>query len=75
LPLDPRFTGSNQAEDGGFLRAIKVSNATSFRGKVKPAVSCHTILWHVKKRYKYERNTSQAKFIGHFFVKFLLLHY
>jgi hypothetical protein len=35
LPLDPRFTGSNPAEDDGFFRST-----TSFGEEVKPSVPC-----------------------------------
>jgi hypothetical protein len=37
LPLDPRFAGSNLAEDDGYLRVIKV---TFFGGEVKLSVLC-----------------------------------
>jgi hypothetical protein len=47
LPLDPRFTGSNPAEDDGILRVIKICTMTSFVGEVKLAVP-YKILWHVK---------------------------
>jgi hypothetical protein len=40
LPLDPRFAGSNPAEDDGFLRVIKIRSMTSFGGEVKPSVAC-----------------------------------
>jgi hypothetical protein len=40
LPLDPRFTGSNPAEDNGFLRVIKICSMTSFGGEVKSSVPC-----------------------------------
>jgi hypothetical protein len=40
LPLDPRFAGSNPAEDDGFLRVIKIRSTTSFGGEVKPSVPC-----------------------------------
>jgi hypothetical protein len=33
MPLDPRFAGSNLAEDDGFSRAIKIRNTTSFGRK------------------------------------------
>jgi hypothetical protein len=33
VPLDPRFAGSNPAEDDGFLKAIEVRCTTSFGGK------------------------------------------
>jgi hypothetical protein len=35
--LNPKFTGSNLAEDDGFLRALKVCSTTFFRGEVKLA--------------------------------------
>jgi hypothetical protein len=40
LPLDPRFAGSNPADDGGFLRVIKIRRTTSFGGEVKLSVPC-----------------------------------
>jgi hypothetical protein len=49
--LESRFTGSNLADDDGFLRAIKIRSTTYFGGEVKPAVPCHKILQHVKKPY------------------------
>jgi hypothetical protein len=48
LPWDPRFAGSNQAKDNGFLRTIKIGSMTSFGGEVKLVVPCREILWHVK---------------------------
>jgi hypothetical protein len=33
LPLEPRFSGSNLAEDSGFLRVIKIHCKTSSEGK------------------------------------------
>jgi hypothetical protein len=48
LPLDPRFAGSNLAEDDGFLTGIKIHSMTSFTGEVKLSAKCHEILWHVK---------------------------
>jgi hypothetical protein len=58
LPPDPRFAGSDPAEDSGFLRAIKIRSTTSFRGEVKPLFPCHKILQHLKEQYEYERETS-----------------
>jgi hypothetical protein len=58
-----------------FLRAIEIRRTTSFGGNVKPSDPCLNILWHVKDPYEYERDTSKAKFNGHFFAKFLLLRY
>jgi hypothetical protein len=40
LPLDPRFAGSNPAEDDGFLRVITIRSTTSFGEEVKPLVPC-----------------------------------
>jgi hypothetical protein len=41
LPLDPRFAGSNLAEDDWFfLRVIEVRSTTSFGGVVKLSVPC-----------------------------------
>jgi hypothetical protein len=40
LPPDPRFAGSNPAEDNGFLRVIKIRSTTSFGGEVKSSVPC-----------------------------------
>jgi hypothetical protein len=48
LPLNPRFVGSNLAEDNGFLRAIKMCSTTSFKREVKPSATCQMILWLVK---------------------------
>jgi hypothetical protein len=44
LPQDPKFMGSNSAEDDGFLRAIKICSTTSFGGEVKPSVPCHRFM-------------------------------
>jgi hypothetical protein len=46
--LDPRFAGSKLAEDYGFLRAINISDTTSFGGEVKPVVRSYKILRRVK---------------------------
>jgi hypothetical protein len=48
VPLDPRFAGSNPAEDDGFLKAIKISSTASLGGEVKPSAPCRKILRHVK---------------------------
>jgi hypothetical protein len=65
MPLDPRFAGSNLAEDDGFLKAIKFRSTTSFGEEVKPSVPCKS-LRHVEEPYEYERDTSYAKYSGHF---------
>jgi hypothetical protein len=59
LPSDPRFVGSNQAEDDGYLRVIKIRTMTSFGGDVKPLVPCHNILRHVKEPYECEEILSR----------------
>jgi hypothetical protein len=40
LPLDPKFAGSNLAEDDGILRVMHIHSTTSFVGEVKPSVTC-----------------------------------
>jgi hypothetical protein len=52
------FTGSNLAKDNGFLSVITIHSTTSVGREVKPLVSCHKILWHVKEHYEYEREKS-----------------
>jgi hypothetical protein len=54
LSIGPK--GSNPAESDGFLRAIKIRSTTSFGGKVKQSVPCHTILRHVKDPFTYLRD-------------------
>jgi hypothetical protein len=49
LILDPRITGSNPADDDGFLRVIKICITTSLRGEVKPSVASDKILQLFKK--------------------------
>jgi hypothetical protein len=58
LPLDPRFAGSNPAEDDGFLMVIKIHCATSFGGKVILLAPCCKILLHVREPYTYEKDDS-----------------
>jgi hypothetical protein len=53
--LDPRFAGSNSAENDGFLKAIKIHISTSFGEEVKPLVPSRKILWDVKNTYRYEK--------------------
>jgi hypothetical protein len=67
LLLDPRFAGSNPAEDDGFLRAIRIHSKPYFRGEVKPSAPCLKILLSqlVKEPLRYERDTSLGK-IHHF---------
>jgi hypothetical protein len=69
LPLDPKFAGSNQVEDDGFLRAIKIRCATSFGGEVKPSVPCRKFIRYVTEPYEYEilrRQNSAAISSPHF---------
>jgi hypothetical protein len=70
LPFDPRFAGSNPAEDDRFLRAIKIRNTASFRGEVKLSLQSLKILQHVKDPYEYENDTSKAKFCDNFLQSF-----
>jgi hypothetical protein len=53
---------------------VKIHNLTSFRGEVKPVVSCHKILQHVKDLYSMEE-ILLGKIRGHFLPSFFLLHY
>jgi hypothetical protein len=73
LPLYPRFAGSKVADNNRFLRTIQIRNTASFGGEAKPSVPRRKILRHVKETYEYERDTSLAKFSGHFLANFLLL--
>jgi hypothetical protein len=72
LLLDLRFEGLNPAEDDGILRVIKIGNTTSFREETEQSVPCRKILRHVKEPCEYERDTSEAKFTGDFFAKYLV---
>jgi hypothetical protein len=40
-------------QSDGFLRAIKIRSIPFFGWEVKPEVSCHKILWHVKDLLKF----------------------
>jgi hypothetical protein len=63
LPLDPRFAGSNPAEDNGLFRAIKIHSTTSFGGEIKSSAPCRKILRHVIKiSAEYDRDTTSAKY-------------
>jgi hypothetical protein len=50
LPLEPRFAGSNPAEDDGLLKTIQISARLHSEGKYKPAVPSK-IVRHVKYPY------------------------
>jgi hypothetical protein len=62
LAVGPKVDGSNLAESNGFLRAIEIRGTTSFREEVQPSAPCRKILWHVKKRYKHERDHHYYQF-------------
>jgi hypothetical protein len=62
LPLNPKFAGSNPAEDDGFIRAIQSVALTSFGGEVKPAVPRSKIYGILKITTGVKRDTSYAKF-------------
>jgi hypothetical protein len=49
MPLDPRFAGSNLAEDNGFLRVIEMHRTISCGEEVKLLAPCRKILQHVKR--------------------------
>jgi hypothetical protein len=67
--LEPRFAGSNPAEDDEFLRAIKIRSITSFGVEVKPT---HVARFYgmLKNPVGYEREIRRQ-----FLAKFLLLCY
>jgi hypothetical protein len=71
LLLDPKFLGSNLAEDDGYLTAIKIHSTTSVRGEVKPSVPYSKILQHVTSMNKIIR----GEIHGHFSPRFHLLCY
>jgi hypothetical protein len=48
MSTDPKFAGSNQTEDNGFLMAIKIRSTAFFVGEGKEVASCRKILRHVK---------------------------
>jgi hypothetical protein len=64
LPLDPRFAGPNVAKNDGLLRAIKIRSTISFRGDVKPSLSCCKILQHVKDLMRYDRDTQRQNSVA-----------
>jgi hypothetical protein len=61
------------AEDDGFLMAIKINSTIFFRGKVKPLVPYHKIVWHVKDPYSMERDTCR-QISWTFLPSFFMLH-
>jgi hypothetical protein len=75
VSLNPRFAGTNPAEEDGFLRAIKICSATSFEGELKPSVPCRKILRYAKEppgsmKYILRRKNSRS-----YLAKFLLFRY
>jgi hypothetical protein len=52
--LDPRFVGSNPANDR-FIRAIKICWHDFLQKEVKPLVPYRRILQRVKEPYRYEK--------------------
>jgi hypothetical protein len=74
LSLDPKFAGSNPAEDEGLLMAIKIRSTTSFGGEVKPSAPCRNILWHIKNPAVFEE-IPVGKIHGHFSPSFSPLRY
>jgi hypothetical protein len=62
LPRDPSSAGANPAEDGGFLRAIKIRNMTSFGGGGGSWPHIVRFYGMLKIPAEYDRDTSLAKF-------------
>jgi hypothetical protein len=71
----PKVHGFNSGRRRWIWKAIKLRSTTSVGGEIKQSVPCRKILRHVKERYEYEGDNSNAKFFGHIFNKFLLLRY
>jgi hypothetical protein len=69
--MDPRFAGSNPAEDDGFLKAMKIRGTTYFAQEVKPEGPCK-ISGKLKNPSKYERDASNGK-IHNLFAKYSCL--
>jgi hypothetical protein len=54
LPLDPRFTGSNPADDDGFLRALRIRSTTFFeRNESRPS---HVVRYYGMLQDPYDMN-------------------
>jgi hypothetical protein len=56
--LDPRFAGSNPAENDGFLRAIKIRKTSSFGGEAKPSFHVVRFYGMLKKPTSMKKDTS-----------------
>jgi hypothetical protein len=54
LAIEPKVRGYKPSRGVGFLRAIKIRSAPSFRREVKPSAPCK-ILRHVKVTKKYKQ--------------------
>jgi hypothetical protein len=72
--LEPRFAGSNPAEDDEYLRAIKIRSVTSFGVEVKPLTHVARFYGMLKKPVGYERDIRRQN-SQQFLAKFLLLSY
>jgi hypothetical protein len=61
LPLDPKFAGSNPAEDNGLLRAIK--SLAQLPSDGKQSRRPHVVTFHgmLKISTEYDRDTAPAK--------------
>jgi lipid A disaccharide synthetase len=73
LAIGPEIRGLTLGRGQWIFKDGKIRSITPFAGKLMALIPFRTILQHVKERYEYERDTSEAKFIGHFFANFLLL--
>jgi hypothetical protein len=58
LPLDPRFMGSNPAENVGFLTEKKIRSTTFLERELKSSAPGRKISRYVKETYEYERDSS-----------------
>jgi hypothetical protein len=72
--LDPKFAGSNPAEDDGFSRAIEIRNKTFFGRELKPSADVARFRGTLKIPAEYDRYLA-SKINGHFSPSFSLLPY
>jgi hypothetical protein len=56
LAIGPKGGGFKPSRNTAFLREIKICNAPSFAGEVKPKAPCHKILWQKKSLASMNRN-------------------
>jgi hypothetical protein len=71
VSLDPRFTGSDPAQNDGILRAIKIHSKLSFGGEVKPSAPVRKIYGTLKNPVEYKINTYKQNSRTTLLAKFL----